>query len=344
MNILVTGGLGFIGSHTCVQLLENNYNLFLIDDLSNSKIEVLDKIKYLSKSNNIINFYQGTILDKKLLENIFESNNINCVIHFAGLKSVAQSISNPLQYYDTNVNGTLVLLEIMKKYNCYNIIFSSSATVYGEQVYPVNETCQTGIGITNPYGKTKYMIEQILYDLALSNSKWGIIALRYFNPIGAHKSGLLGEDPNDIPNNLMPYLLKVASGQLKILNIFGNTYKTQDGTCLRDFIHVEDLARSHVLALKNFNALKKINTFNIFNIGTGKPTSVLELINTFEKVNNIKINYQFNEKRKGDIEIVYADVSLAKKLLNFETIYSIEDCCIDSYNFINNYKNNKFEF
>jgi UDP-glucose 4-epimerase len=326
MKILVTGGLGFIGSHICVQLLNNNNEVIVLDDLSNSKINVLDKIKKLS--NNNITFYQGSVLDKNILDTIF-TQNIDIVIHMASYKSVSESIKYPLKYYNNNINGTIALLDIMEKYNCKNLIFSSSATVYGIQDYPVNEECSTGIGITNPYGKTKYMIEEILKDMVNMN----IIALRYFNPIGAHKSGLIGEDPNDIPNNLMPYVLNVVTGKLNKLLIYGNNYNTFDGTCIRDFIHVEDLAYGHLLAVNKINELLG---FTAINLGTGKGSSVLELVTTFNKINNTNINYEFTNRRIGDLPIVYSDVTKAFKLLNFKTKYSLEDCCKDAYNFITN--------
>lgn len=332
MNILLTGGLGFIGSHTCVQLLNDNHNIVILDDLSNSKLDVLDKIKYLSDREQI-KFYQDSILNKQILETIFSENVIDIVIHFAGLKSVNESIREPIKYYNTNIFGTINLLEVMCKYNCDKLIFSSSATVYGKQKYPVNELCQIGINITNPYGQTKYMLEQILKDICVSNTNFKVICLRYFNPIGAHKSGLLGENPNDIPNNLMPIILRVVSGKNPKLLIYGNDYDTVDGTCIRDFIHVEDLAHGHILAVNKINV---INGIVPINLGTGKGTSVMELINTFESVNNIKIKYEITNRREGDLDIVYADVSNAKLLLGFECNYNIIDCCLDSYKFIKN--------
>ncbi len=306
--ILVTGGLGFIGSHTVVELLLNNYNIIIIDNLINSSIDVIKKIKDITNKNFL--FFNIDIRDTLRLENLFVGYKINLVIHFASLKSVNESIKNPLQYYDCNVNGTINLLNIMKIHKCYKIIFSSSATVYGNNIYPVNENSPTGNGITNPYGKTKFIIEQILQDLYNSNNNWSITILRYFNPVGAHPSGLLGENPNDTPNNLFPYLLKVSIGKIPLLNIYGNDYDTPDGTCIRDFIHVVDLAKGHVKALEYiFNS--EDTKINIYNLGTGKGTSVKELVETFEKVNNVKLSYNYTNKRDGDLPCVYADIEKA---------------------------------
>jgi len=332
MNILITGGLGFIGSHICVKLLNDNHNLIIIDNLSNSSIDVLNNIKIITQcSEDRIIFYENNITNYIILEQIFENYTVDLVIHCAAYKSVNESIKNPLNYYHNNIYGLLSLLNVMEKYQCYKFIFSSSATVYGTQTYPVNEESSVGNGITNPYGQTKYMAELILKDLVISNNKWQIISLRYFNPVGAHSSGLIGENPNDIPNNLMPYVLKVALGVLPLLSIYGKDYDTEDGTCIRDFIHIEDLARGHLLAV---NRMNEINGFEPINLGTGKGTSVLELITTFEKVNDIKLNYTFGIRRQGDLPIVYAETDKAKRLLGFECYKNLDDICIDSYNFI----------
>jgi UDP-glucose 4-epimerase len=333
--ILVTGGLGFIGSHTIVELLQENYKIIIIDNLVNSSLDVLQKIQDITNRRDIL-FFNIDIRESLKLENLFVEYKIGLVIHFAALKAVSDSIKNPLQYYDVNISGTINLLNIMKKYDCKKIIFSSSATVYGDNVYPVNEESSIGVGITNPYGRTKYMIEQILQDLYISNNNWSITILRYFNPIGAHPSGLLGENPNDIPNNLFPYLLKVSTGRLSTLNIFGNDYDTPDGTCIRDFIHVVDLARGHVKATEQIFNVDKYRGINIYNLGTGKGTSVKELIDTFEKVNNVKLDYNFVKRRKGDLACVYAKTEKSLKELDWICNYNIEDMCSHGYNYIKN--------
>jgi UDP-glucose 4-epimerase len=333
--ILVTGGLGFIGSHTVVELLQENYKIIIIDNLVNSSLDVLQKIKDITNREDIL-FFNIDIRDSLKLENLFVEYKIGLVIHFAALKSVSESIKNPLQYYDYNISGTINLLNIMKKYDCKKIIFSSSATVYGVNEYPVNENSTIGVGITNPYGMTKYMIEQILQDLYISNNDWSIIILRYFNPIGSHPSGLIGENPNDIPNNLFPYLLKVSTGRLSTLNIFGNDYDTPDGTCIRDFIHVVDLARGHVKATEQIFNVDKDRKINIYNLGTGKGTSVKELIDTFEKVNNVKLDYNFVKRREGDLPCVYAKTEKSLKELDWMCVYNTEDMCIHGYNYIKN--------
>ena len=325
-TILVTGGLGYIGSHTVIELLKQNYYIVILDDLSNSNIDVINKIRIITNSNNI-KLYCGNILNVLLLNEIFTKYSVYAVIHFAGLKSVSESVSNPLKYYKNNVVGTLNLLEIMKQYNVMNFIFSSSATVYGNNIAPFNENSQTGINITNPYGKTKYMVEQILKDL----KDFNIYALRYFNPIGCHESGLIGDDPNGIPNNLMPYIIKVATKKIKHLTIYGNDYNTIDGTGVRDYIHVVDVAIAHVKALKN---LKK--GFNVLNIGSGTGTSVLELVKKFEDINNIEIPYIFSKRRDGDIDISYCDASKAKEYIDWEVSKNIDDMCKDCWSFINN--------
>ena len=328
--ILVTGGLGYIGSHTVVELLDNNYEVVIIDNLYNSKIETLDKLKKITGKD--IKYYQDDVCDKDALRKIFKENNIDSVIHFAGYKAVGESVSLPLKYYRNNIDSTLSLLEVMEEFNCYNIIFSSSATVYGKpNSLPIYEDFP--LSTTNPYGTTKLFIEYILKDLYTSNNKWNITILRYFNPIGAHKSGLIGEDPKDIPNNLMPYIVKVATGELEILSIFGNDYDTVDGTGVRDYIHVVDLARGHVLALNN-----KKTGVKIYNLGTGKGTSVLELVNAFERVNNIKVNKKIAPRRPGDIDACFASCDKAFKELGFKAEKDIDEMCRDAYNFV---KNNK---
>ena len=325
--ILVTGGLGYIGSHTIIELTKNNYEVIVIDNLSNSKIEVLDKLKKIT--NKDIKFYQGDVCDKELLRKIFKENNIDSVIHFAGYKAVGESVQKPLMYYRNNIDSTLTLLEVMEEFNCFNIIFSSSATVYGSpKSLPIKEDFP--LSTTNPYGSTKLFIEQILKDLYISNNKFNITILRYFNPIGADESGLIGEDPKGIPNNLMPYIVKVATGELETLSIFGDDYDTIDGTGVRDYIHVSDLARGHVLSLKNQKGLR------IYNLGTGHGTSVLELVNTFEKVNNIKINKKIVARRAGDIAECFASCDKALKELGFKAEKTIEDMCRDSYNYVKN--------
>ena len=324
--ILVTGGLGYIGSHTVVELLDNNYDVVIIDNLYNSKIETLDKLKKITGKDIV--FYQGDVCDKELLRKIFKDNKIDGVIHFAGYKAVGESVSKPLKYYRNNIDSTLSLLEVMEEFNCLNIIFSSSATVYGKpNSLPIYEDFP--LSTTNPYGSTKLFIEYILKDLYISNNNWNITILRYFNPIGAHKSGLIGEDPKDIPNNLMPYIVKVATGELPVLNIFGDDYDTVDGTGVRDYIHVVDLAHGHVLALNNKNTGVKI-----YNLGTGKGTSVLELVNAFEKVNNIKVNKKIAPRRPGDIDACFASCDKAMKELGFKAERDIDEMCLDAYNFV----------
>lgn len=333
MKILVTGGLGYIGSHTVVELLENNYEVIVIDNLSNSKIEVKDRIKEITKKD--ITFYQGDVCDKNLLEDIFSSNEIEAVIHFAGYKAVGESVKKPLMYYRNNIDSTLSLCEVMEKYNVKNIVFSSSATVYGTpKELPIKETFEINHA-TNPYGETKIMIERILSDIHNSDPTWNIALLRYFNPIGAHKSGLLGEDPNDIPNNLMPYVVKVATKELKELSVFGNDYDTIDGTGVRDYIHVVDLAKGHIKAIE---WVLKGSGIDAFNLGTGNGYSVLELVEAFKKYNNIDVPYKIVGRRDGDIASCYADSSYAKEKLNWSSIYGLEDMVKDSYNFV---KNNK---
>lgn len=329
--ILLTGGLGFIGSHTAVELLNNNKQIIIIDNLSNSKLDVLDKIiKITNKPENII-FHKADILNKEEYEFLFQQYNIEYIIHFASLKAVNESITKPLLYYKTNINLLLNILKLMDKYNSKRIIFSSSSTVYGTiNNPPFTENAVVGVGLTCPYAQTKYFQEQILQDYAKINNKIDIIILRYFNPVGAHNSGLIGESPNDIPNNLFPYLLKVSKGEIKELSIFGNDYDTNDGYCVRDFIHVMDLANAHSVAL-DYDI--EDNNLDIFNIGTGKGTSVIELVNEFKKINNVKLPYKIVSRREGDIPVSLCDVNKAKNVLNWTAKYDIINVCRDGYLF-----------
>ena len=328
MKILVTGGCGYIGSHTVVDLLNDGLEVVIVDNLVNSKRDVLEKIKKIT--GKCVTFYEYDLCDMEKLDSIFEKESISAVIHFAGLKAVGESVSIPLKYYQNNLTGTINLLLCMQKYNVKKIIFSSSATVYGNpKTLPIKEDFP--LSTTNPYGTTKLMIETILKDLYQSDNSFDITILRYVNPIGAHKSGLLGEDPNGIPNNLMPYIVKVATGKLPVLNIFGADYKTVDGTGVRDYIHVLDLSYGHMLALKN-----KKTGLKIYNLGTGKGTSVLELVTMFETVNKVKINKKIVGRREGDIDACYASCSLAERELGFKCRYTLEDMCLDSYNYVKN--------
>ena len=329
MAILVTGGAGYIGSHTCVELLEKEEELVVVDNFSNSKPEVLEKIKEITHKN--FKFYEADLLDKEKIEKIFKENQINEVIHFAGLKAVGESVQKPIEYYHNNVTGTLILLEVMKKYKCKKIVFSSSATVYGApKTVPIKEDFP--LSTTNPYGSTKLMIEQILKDVYVADNEFSIILLRYFNPIGAHESRKLGEDPNGIPNNLMPYIARVAKGQYSELKVFGNDYNTIDGTGVRDYIHVVDLSLGHVKAIEK---VRKDKGVEVYNLGTGKGVSVLELVKTFEKVNNVKVNYKIVGRRPGDIDICYADPTKAENELGWKATRTIEDMCRDTWKFIN---------
>lgn len=338
-NILLTGGCGYIGSHICVELLNAGYSVTIIDNLSNSSIMSFDRIKQVAnKQVTNLSLYIVDICDINKLENVFQSSpTFYACIHCAGLKSVNESISNPLNYYNNNVVGTINLLHLLDKYNCNNIIFSSSSTVYGSNAnVPINENDTVGMNITNPYGKTKFMVEEIIKDFILSsNNKISAIILRYFNPIGAHNSGLLGEDPHGIPNNLMPYILQVAIGRLECLTIHGNDYDTNDGTCIRDYIHVCDLALGHLAAL---NYLDKMDcNFDVFNLGTGKGYSVLEIVNAinktinFENKNGKSINYKIGNRRHGDVAKCYSDVSKAEKYLQWKTTKTLEDMCNDAW-------------
>lgn len=331
MNILVTGGAGYIGSHTVVELLENDHKIIVVDNLSNSSLEAVNRVQQITGKK--VKFFEQDLRDRSKLETIFSENDIDAVIHFAGLKSVGESVTKPLDYYDNNIGSTLVLLEVMRDSNVKKLIFSSSATVYGEpSELPLKETSRVGVGITNPYGQTKYMIEQILADLAKSDDSWQITSLRYFNPIGAHESGLIGEDPSDIPNNLMPYISQVATGKLPQLSVFGNDYNTLDGTGVRDYIHVVDLAKGHLATLKG---LKPSDKMQVFNLGTGVGVSVLDLVKNFEKASNKKINYQVVDRRPGDVASCYSDVSKAKKELDWTSQKTLEQACADSWRWQN---------
>ena len=329
MKIFVTGCCGYIGSHTCVELLNAGYEIVGLDNFSNSKKDVLEKMKSISKKEIV--FYEGDMLDKALLEKIFNENEINAVIDFAAYKSVGDSVNKPIEYYINNVSSVLTLLSVMKEKNVKSLVFSSSATVYGTpDVVPITEKSKIG-GTTNPYGTSKLYVEGILNDLALADKDFKICIFRYFNPVGAHPSGIIGEDPKGIPANLMPYISKVATGELEHLNVFGNDYETLDGTGVRDYIHIMDLARAHV---KGIEKLEEINSgILIYNLGTGQGYSVLEMIQAFEKVNNVTIPYQIAPRRAGDIAKCYADCSLAKKELNWQAELSLEDMCRDAYNF-----------
>ncbi len=330
MRVLVTGGLGFIGSHTCVELLNEGYDVVVIDNLYNSDIEVKGRIEEITGKS--IKLYTDDLLDKDAIEKIFTENEIDEVIHFAGYKAVGESVKKPLMYYHNNLFSTINLLEVMKNHNVKKFIFSSSATIYGEQnSLKYVETMQRG-KTTSPYGTTKSMIEQILEDLYASDNEWDIGILRYFNPIGAHESSLIGEKPNGIPNNLMPYILKVAAGELEALNIFGNDYDTPDGTCIRDYIHVVDLAKGHVSTCRKIE--KENSGLYIYNLGSGKGSSVLDIVKTFERVNDIKLNYVFAPRRAGDLPGFMADPTKALEELGWKTEKTLDDMCRDSWNFM----------
>ena len=332
MKILVTGGTGYIGSHTAVELLNSNYEIIIVDNLSNSKIEVVDKINQITGKD--FKFYQIDLRDKDNLSNIFKEYKIDAVIHFAGLKAVGESVEKPLLYYRNNLDSTLTLCEVMNEYNVKKLVFSSSATVYGSQkVLPIKETAS--LSTTNPYGSTKLFIEYILDDIYKSDNEWSIIKLRYFNPVGAHVSGIIGEDPNGIPNNLMPYISKVANKELPYLNVFGNDYNTKDGTGVRDYIHVVDLAKGHLKALEYINNNKGSIAVNL---GTGVGYSVLDIVKSYEKVNNIEIPYKIVDRRDGDIEECYADPSKAYELLNWKTEKTLDDMVKSAYNYVINNK------
>jgi len=327
VNILVTGGLGYIGSHTIVELLNKNYSVVVIDNLSNSNYEVLENIKKIT--NREVTLYEIDLTDEVKVENVFKKEKVDGLIHFAGLKAVGESVEKPLDYYYCNLVSTMILSKLCLKYNVEKFVFSSSATVYGDNQSPLFEEMELK-KTTNPYGETKAISERILIDIAKANKNFNVSILRYFNPIGAHDSGLIGESPNGIPNNLMPYITKVAKGQLSKLRIFGNDYDTDDGTGVRDYIHVVDLAEGHVAALENLN-----QGFNIYNLGTGKGTSVLELVNAFKNVNNIDVPYEITDRRAGDIAICYADVTKAKRELGWSARRSINDMVRDAWKFEN---------
>lgn len=332
MKILVTGGTGYIGSHTCVELLNAGYDIVVIDNFSNSKRDVVDKIKEITNKDFV--FYEGDCCNQAILNKIFKENDISSVIHFAGFKAVGESVSEPLKYYRNNLDSTITLLEVMKENNCKKIVFSSSATVYGKpKSLPIKENFP--LSTTNPYGTTKLMIERILKDLYKSDNTWSIAILRYFNPIGAHKSGLIGENPNDIPNNLMPYIVKVATGELSILNVFGNDYDTPDGTGVRDYIHVVDLAKGHIKAIEK---ILNEEGLDCYNLGTGNGYSVLDIVNTFMKVNDVDVNYKIVDRRPGDIDACFADPSYAKEKLDWEAKLGIDEMCKDSYNYVKKFK------
>ncbi|TQE88411.1 UDP-glucose 4-epimerase GalE [Ureibacillus terrenus] len=326
MKILITGGAGYIGSHTCVALMEQGYSLVILDNFSNSKPAVLDKLR---KLNDNFVFYNVDVTNEEALERVFSNHKIDGVIHFAGYKAVGESVAKPLNYYINNVGSTMILAKVCQKYNVNKFVFSSSATVYGENKVPFKEEMEL-LPTTNPYGETKAMSERILMDVAKANPNFAVSILRYFNPVGAHESGLIGEDPNGIPNNLMPYITKVAKGELEKLRVFGNDYPTPDGTGIRDYIHVMDLAEGHVAAYKH---LRK--GVHIYNLGTGKGTSVLELVHAFEKANGIKVPYEIVERRPGDIAICYADASKAERELGWKAKRDIIDMCRDAWRFEN---------
>lgn len=333
MKIFVTGCCGYIGSHTCVELLNEGYDVVGLDNFSNSKKSVLDAIKKLT--NKEVKFYEGNMIDEEILSKIFEENEIDCVIDFAAYKAVGESVQKPVEYYTNNVSTVLNLLKVMKKYNCKRLVFSSSATVYGDpEIVPITEDAKTG-GTTNPYGTSKLFVEQILKDLYKSDNTWDICILRYFNPIGAHKSGLIGEEPNGIPANLMPYISKVAAKKLECLSVFGSDYDTKDGTGVRDYIHVVDLARGHIKAVEKLD--KEKQGLYIYNLGTGVGYSVLDMINAFEKANGIKINYKIVDRRPGDIATCYSDPKKAKEELGFSCELTLEDMVKDAWNYENNH-------
>lgn len=333
MSILVTGGAGYIGSHTVIELLNNDLEVVIVDDFSNSDPVVLDRIRELTGKD--FKFYELNLLDKEALENVFKENTIDSVIHFAGYKAVGESVTLPLKYYDNNITSTLVLLKIMEKYDVKKMVFSSSATVYGVDNHaPFTEDMPTSA--TNPYGYTKVFIEQILKDIAFADKTWSIVLLRYFNPIGAHHSGRIGEDPNDIPNNLMPYITQVAVKKLEKLSIYGNDYDTHDGTGVRDYIHVVDLAKGHLSAVDytmNHHGVEAVN------LGTGEGYSVLDVVHAFQEASNAEIPYEIVERRPGDIAVGYADPTKAKNLLNWQAEFSLQDMCEDSWNWQKNNPN-----
>lgn len=326
MAILVTGGAGYIGSHTCIELLNSGYEVVVVDNLYNSSEKAIQRVEEITGRK--VSFYKADILDKEALNEIFDKESIDSVIHFAGLKAVGESVAKPLEYYHNNMTGTFILCDVMRNHNVKNIIFSSSATVYGDPAFiPITEECPKG-KITNPYGQTKGMLEQVLTDLKVADSEWNVVLLRYFNPIGAHKSGLIGEDPKGIPNNLVPYIAQVAVGKLECLGVFGDDYDTPDGTGVRDYIHVVDLAVGHVKALKKIQDKAGVC---IYNLGTGNGYSVLQVMKAFEKASGKPIKYQVKPRRLGDIATCYADAAKAKAELGWEAERGIEEMCEDSW-------------
>lgn len=334
MRILVTGGAGYIGSHTCIELLNAGYEVVVLDNLYNSSEKALERVKQITGKD--LTFYEADILDKEALEKIFDKEQIDGVIHFAGLKAVGESVAKPLEYYHNNMTGTFNLCDVMRKHGCKNIIFSSSATVYGDPAFiPITEECPKG-KITNPYGQTKGMLEQVLTDLWVADHEWNVVLLRYFNPIGAHESGLIGEDPKGIPNNLVPYIAQVAVGKLECLGVFGNDYDTPDGTGVRDYIHVVDLAKGHVKAMKK---LEPGSGVSIYNLGTGNGYSVLQVVKAFEKACGKEIKYAIKPRRAGDIATCYCDASKAKRELGWEAEKGIEEMCADSWRWQSNNPN-----
>ena len=327
MNVLVTGGAGYIGSHTCLELLEGGYGVVVIDNLCNSNPKSLNRVEELTGKK--LKFYPGDVRNEALLTKIFQENEIGCVIHFAGLKAVGESVAKPWEYYDNNLNSTLVLTKVMKQFGMKNIIFSSSATVYSaDNEMPLKETSRTG-GCTNPYGWTKYMTEQILSGMAYAEPDWSVVLLRYFNPIGAHESGKIGEDPRGIPNNLMPYITQTAIGRREKLSVYGNDYPTHDGTGVRDYIHVVDLAKGHVAAVEYAVGS---HGCEVFNLGTGVGYSVLDMVNTFMQVNGVDIPYVIAPRRPGDIATCYADPAKSREVLHWQATKNLADMCRDSWN------------
>lgn len=334
MKILVTGGAGYIGSHTVVELLNEGHEVVVVDNLVNSSKESLKRVEKITGKK--VPFFELDIRDRQALENVVKGAGFDCCIHFAGLKAVGESVSLPWEYYDNNIGGTLVLLDVLRKNGCKNIIFSSSATVYGNpKTVPITEDCPKG-ECTNPYGETKSVLERIMTDMYNADKEWNVVLLRYFNPIGAHKSGLIGENPNGIPNNLMPYITQVAVGKREELGVFGDDYNTPDGTGVRDYIHVVDLAKGHVKALK---AVENNCGLEIFNLGTGVGYSVLDVVKAFEKSNNIKIPYSIKPRRPGDIDVSYSDPSKANRVLGWKAENNLEDMCRDSWNWQKNNPN-----
>ena len=326
MRILVTGGAGYIGSHTCVELLNAGYEVVVVDNLYNASEKALDRVEQITGKK--LTFYNADIRDKAAMNDIFDKEAVDAVIHFAGLKAVGESVVKPIEYYENNIAGTLNLCDAMRNHGVKNIIFSSSATVYGDPAFvPITEECPKGT-CTNPYGWTKWMLEQILTDLHTADPEWNVILLRYFNPIGAHKSGMIGEDPKGIPNNLLPYVAQVAIGKLECLGVFGDDYDTPDGTGVRDYIHVVDLAVGHVKALKKLEDKEGVS---VYNLGTGHGYSVLEVVHAFEKACGHEIKYQIKERRAGDIAMCYCDPAKAKKELGWEAQYGIDEMCADSW-------------